>query len=182
VFFRQHVYRPEAVSLLVEEEVVATTAGKHTQGLDRFFARRYGKPVAGLAFCTLALVSTQQRRAFPLRVEQVVRSDAEKAATKAQADAKKQKAAATVQRRPGRPKGSKTPPKTDGTRPPEYVRITRMLNALLPRLSGVVSLTSLVLDGHFGNHNALQRAQESPLPLISTRRCDAALSFPSAGP
>ena len=39
------------------------------------------------------LVSIQARRSFPIRVEQVVRSDAEKAASKAKADAKKPKAA-----------------------------------------------------------------------------------------
>src|SRR5215469_4424531 len=80
VFFRQHVYRPEDVYLLVGDEVVATKAGKHTHGLDRFFASLYGKPVPGLAFFTLSLVSTQQRRSFPLCIEQVVRSDAETAA------------------------------------------------------------------------------------------------------
>src|ERR1700731_2325440 len=78
VFFRQHVYCPEDVYLLVGDEVVATKAGKHTHGLDRFFSSLYGKPVPGLAFFALSLVSTQQRRSFPIRVEQVVRSDAEK--------------------------------------------------------------------------------------------------------
>ena len=182
VFFRQHVYRPEDVYLLVGDEVVATKAGTHTYGLDRFFASLYGKPVPGLAFFTLALVSTQQRRSFPLCIEQVVRSDAEKAAIKAKGAAKKQKAAATVKRRPGRPKGSKNTPKADGTRPPECVRITGMLDALLHRLAGVVSLTYLVLDGHFGNPNALQMAQEHHLHLLSKLRCDAALYFPYAGP
>ena len=38
VFFRQHVYRPEDVYVLAGDEVVATKAGKHTHGLDRFFA------------------------------------------------------------------------------------------------------------------------------------------------
>ena len=65
VFFRQHVYRPEDVYLLAGDEVVATKAGKHTHGLDRFFASLYGKPVPGLAFFTLSLVSTQERRSFP---------------------------------------------------------------------------------------------------------------------
>ena len=66
VFFRQHVYRPKDVYLLVGDEVVATKAGKHTHGLDRFFSSLYGKPVPGLAFFTLSLVSTQQRRSFPI--------------------------------------------------------------------------------------------------------------------
>src|SRR2546428_5437198 len=181
VFFRQHVTRPEDVYLLVGDEVVATKAGKHTHGLDRFFASLYGKPVPGLAFFTLSLVSTQARRSFPLRIEQVVRSDAEKAATKAKADAKKQKPP-TGKRRPGRPKGSKNKPKADVTPTPECVRITGMLNALLTLIAGVVPLTYFVLDGHFGNHNAVQMARQSNLHLISKLRCDAALYFPYAGP
>ena len=74
VFFRQHVYRPGEVYLVAGDEVVATKAGKHTHGLDRFFASLYGKPVPGLAFFTLSLVRVQQRRSFPLCVEQVVRT------------------------------------------------------------------------------------------------------------
>jgi len=118
VFFRQHVYRPNDVYLLVGDEVVATKAGKLTHGLDRFFSSLYGKPVPGLAFFTFSLVSTQQRRSFPIRVEQVVRSEAEKAASKAKAAAKQVKAP-SAQRRPGRPKGSKNKPKADGTLTPE---------------------------------------------------------------
>ena len=47
VFFRQHVYRPNDVYLLVGDEVVATKAGKHTHGLDRFFASLYGSRFQG---------------------------------------------------------------------------------------------------------------------------------------
>ena len=181
VFFRQHVYRPDEVYLLAGDEVVATKAGKHTHGLDRFFSSLYGKPVPGLAFFTLSLVSTQQRRSFPIRVEQVVRSAAEKAASKAKADAKKQ-TPATAKRRPGRPKGSKNTPKADVTLTPELLRITGMLDALLKLIAGFLPLTYLLLDGHFGNHNALHMARQSNLHLISKLRCDAALYLPYAGP
>ena len=72
--------------------------------------------------------------------EQVVRSDAENAASKAKAAAKKAKAPC-AQRRPGRPKGSKNTSKADGTCTPELLRITGWLEALLHLLAGVVSLT-----------------------------------------
>ena len=39
-----------------------------------------------------------------------------------------------------------------------------------------------MLDGHFGNHNALQMARQCHLHLISKLRCDAALYFPYTGP
>jgi putative transposase len=57
-----------------------------------------------------------------------------------------------------------------------------MLDALLHLIAPVLSVTYLVLDGHFGNHNALHMARQCGLPLISTLRCDAALYFPSTGP
>jgi len=73
VFFRHSVPCPGDVSLVAGDEVIVTKAGKCTHGLDRFFASLYGKPVPGLAFFTLSLVSVQARRSFPMRVEQVVR-------------------------------------------------------------------------------------------------------------
>jgi putative transposase len=169
VFFRQHVYRPNDVYLLVGDEVVATKAGTHTYGLDRFFASLYGKPVSGLAFFALALVSTEQRRSFPVRVEQVVRSDAEKAASKAKAARRKQTPSLT-KCRPGRPKGSKNKAKADVTLTPELLRITGMLGALRQVLAGVIPLTYLMLDGHCGHHNALHVARQHNLPLISQLR------------
>jgi putative transposase len=180
VFFRHHVHCPADVYCVAGDEVIVTKAGKHTHGLDRFFSSLYGKPVPGLAFFALSLVSVQKRRSFPLRIEQVVRSDAEKAASKAKAEAKKQKLAA-AKRRPGRPKGSKNPHKAAATLTPELGRLTAMLMALLHLITTVLSVTYLVLDGHFGNHNALHMARQCGLHLISKLRWDAALYFPYTG-
>ena len=181
VFLRQHVHCPADVYFVAGDEVIVTKAGKKTYGLDRFFSSLYGKPVPGLAFFTLSLVSVQQRRSFPMRVEQVVRSEAEKAASKAQAAAKAPKAP-RAPRRFGRPQGSKNPPKAAATLTPELVRIKTMLTALLHLIATVLSVTSLGLDGHFGNHNAWHRARQCGLHLISKLRYDAALYFPSTGP
>src|SRR5262245_6774359 len=181
VFFRQYVYRPDEVYLLAGDEVVVTKAGKHTYGLGRFFSSLYGKPVPGLAFFAFSLVSVQARRAFPVRVEQVVRSATEQASRKAPSAAK-QPPAPTIKRRRGRPQGSKNKPKADVTLTPELQRITSMLGALLKLIAGFIPLPYLVLDGHFGHHNALHMAQQRNLHLISKLRCDAALYLPYAGP
>jgi putative transposase len=94
LFFRQHLWRADDVYLLAGDEVVVTKSGKKTHGLDRFFSSIYQHPVPGLAFFSLALVSTTERRAFPLRLDQVVRTDDEKAASKAKAGARQTKQAA----------------------------------------------------------------------------------------
>ena len=135
----------------------------------------------GLAFFTMSLVSVQARRSFPIRVEQVVRNDAEKAASKAKAAATQPKAPGAT-RRPGRPQGSKNTPKVDVPLTPEFGHITAMLKSLLTLIAGVIRLTSLVLDRHCGHHHALPMARQSHLHLISKLRCEAALYLPSVGP
>jgi putative transposase len=181
VFFRRHLYCPGDVYLVAGDDVIVTKAGKCTHGLDRFFASLYGKPVPGLAFFTVSLVSVQARRAFPMRVEQVVRSEAEKAASKAKAAAKQPKAPG-AKRRPGRPQGSSNTNKAPVTLTPELVRIKAMLDALRHLIAGFLPLTYLLLDGHFGHANALQMARQANLHLISKLRCDAALYVPYSGP
>ncbi len=120
-FFRQHLFQADDVYLLAGDEVVVTKAGKTTHGLARFFSSIYQRAVPGLAFFSLALISTNHRRAFPVRIEQVVRRDAEKAATTAKTTAKKTKEA-TPKCKPGRPKGSKNTPKAVATLSPELQR------------------------------------------------------------
>ena len=55
-----------------------------------------------------------------------------------------------------------------------------ILSRLLSLLAGWLPLIYLVLDGHFGNHNALAMVRQSQLHLISKLCCDAALCFPYA--
>ncbi|MDQ5853517.1 MAG: transposase, partial [Chloroflexota bacterium] len=180
-FFRTHLLQPDDVYILAGDEVVVTKAGKQTFGLDRFFSSIYQKAVPGVAFFSLALISTKTRRAFPLRLEQVVRTETEKAAAKAKAAAKKPKPPA-AKRKPGRPKGSKTKPKSEVSLSPELQRIQTMLQAQLHLMAGRMPMVYLALDGHFGNSPTLQMVRGCGLQLISKLRSDAALYFPYAGP
>ena len=181
VFFRQHLQRPDDVYLLAGDEVVVRKAGACTHGLDRFFAGVYGHVVPGLAFFCLALISTQERRAFPVRIEQVVRSAAEKTARRTKAAAQRTPQT-TAPRKAGRPKGSKNKTAADVSLSPELQRIQAMLQAQLKLMAGQLPLTYLLLDGHFGTHPALQMVRQCGLHLISKLRCNAALYLPYAGP
>ena len=178
--FCQHLLQSDDVYILAGDEVVVTKAGKKTFGLDRFFSGVLQKVVPGVAFFSLALISTKTRRAFPLRLEQVVRTEAEKAAAKAKAAKPPKPPVAT--RKPGRPKGSTNKPKTTVSLSPELQRIQTMLQAQLQLIAGRVALAYLTLDGHFGNNPTLQMARGCGLHLISKLRADAALYFPYAGP
>ncbi len=57
-----------------------------------------------------------------------------------------------------------------------------MIDALLHLIAKGIPLTYLVLDGHFGHHNALRTAQQCHVHLLSKRRSDSALYMPYEGP
>lgn len=180
VFFHQHLHRADHVYIMGGDEVVVSKAGHHTHGLDRFFAGVYGRVIPSLAFFSLSLIDTEQRRSFPVRIEQVVRTAAEKAASQAKAAAKH--APKPVEpRKPGRPKGSKNKTATDLVLSPELLRIQAMLKAQLKLMAGRIKVTYLALDGHFGNHPALHMVRQCDLHLISKLRCDSALYLPYDG-
>jgi hypothetical protein len=183
VFFCQQCYRREETYILAGDEVVVTKAGKQTYGLDRFFSSLYDKPVPGLAFFALSLVAVGERHAYPVSVEQVVRTEEEKAAIQAAKAAKAAKKAANAgsKNRGGRPKGRKTQPKDHVTLTPELQRIRASLATLLARMTGWMRVQYLVLDGHFGNNNALCMVRQHNLHLISKLRCDSALHQPYTG-
>src|SRR5262245_57162432 len=144
LFFRTHLFNADDVYLLAGDETVVTKAGKHTPGLDRFFASLYGKSIPGLAFFTLSLISTQERRSFPIAVEQTVRSAEEQAAAKTKAATKT--ATPPIKRKVDRPKGSSTTAKASCELSPELTRIQTQIRALLERIGGLLPLTYLVLD------------------------------------
>jgi putative transposase len=182
LFFRHHLLRPSAHYLLVGDESIVTKAGKKTHGLDHFFASLYGRVVPSLAFFALSLVDVAQRRSYPVMVEQVVRSETEKAAAKTARQKKKAKTKSKKGGKRGRPKGSKNRDKTQVTLTPELTRIQKMVRQLLELIADQLHLGHLVLDGHFGNNNTLQMTLQCGLHLISKLRRDAALYFRYDGP
>lgn len=180
--FRTHLYRPGDEYLMVGDESVVTKAGKETYGIERFFSSIFGKPVRGLAFFTLSLVSVNERKSYPLLVEQVVRSAPEQAATGQKQTAQQTKSAQSV-RKVGRPKGSKTKAKRTIEWTSELRRLERMGKSLLERINPLCCIRHLVLDGHFGNNNVTQMVRQSlGLHIVSKMRNDSALYLCYAGP
>jgi hypothetical protein len=175
-FFEQHLHQTEGEYLLVGDESIITKAGKATHGLDYFFSGLVNKVVKSIAIFSLSLVDVNQRCAYPLQVEQVVRTVEEKAAAK---ERKKKKSAKKnsdqLKKKPGRPKGSKNRDKTQVELTPELIRIQKMIKKQRVMLPNQLTIRYLALDGHFGNNNALQMVLQCNLHLISKLRHDAAL-------
>ena len=178
LFFRHQLYQPDETYLLAGDETVVTKAGKQTHGVDRFFSGLVQKPVGALAFFALSLVAVKGRRSYPVSLEQVIKTSQEKEAAKAKQAKRKnptQKREKAESRPLGRKKGSKNRDKSKIDFNAELTRIDTMIAALLNLIGGFLPLTYLVLDGHFGHHQAVLLARKNNLHLISKLRRDAAL-------
>jgi len=176
-FFVSQLYRSEREYLLAGDESVITKSGQKTHGLDHFFSGLLSKVVPSVAIFALSLIDIEKRRSYPIRVEQVIRSAAEKAAAQAQKRQRQAKQKAPVKGQPGRPKGSQNRDKTQVELTPELRRIQKMVKRQLAIFQNVLSIRYLVLDGHFGNKHALQMVRQCGLHLVSKLRHDAALHF-----
>lgn len=176
VFFHSHCFRGEQSYAIAGDEVVTSKSGQQTYGVDWFFSSLSERPIRGLAFFTLSLVSLQERQSYPLRIEQVFRSSS------SEPEPVVPPSPQPVKRRRGRPKGSKNKDKTQVTLSPELLRIRGMLEALLQMIEGGIPLRYVLLDGKFGHHKALQMVRQLQLHLVSKLRYDSALYHPYSGP
>jgi hypothetical protein len=182
ILFRMLLFQPGDEYILAGDEVVVSKAGDETYGKDCIFSSLAQRPIPGLAFFAFSLINVRQRRSSPIKMEQMVRSEEEKAACKAKAQARKTKKKPGEKRKPGRPKGSKNKDKQQVELNPELKRIQTMLQALLKLILTFLSLKYLVLDGHFGNWPSAWMVMQNNLHLVSKLRHDAGLYSLYAGP
>jgi len=177
LFFRHQLYNSDDSYFLVGDESVVTKSGKQTYGLDRFFSGLLGIVVPSLAFFTLSLISVKERTSYPMMTEQRIRSEAEKQASKSKSKKRKGKKKSSKKGKVGRPKGSKNKDKTQVKLTEELQQIKAMVKKQLVLINGLIPIQHLVLDGHFGNNNALQMTIQCGLDLVSKLRNDSALYF-----
>jgi len=175
-FFRHCFSHIGGVFIIAIDETVITKAGRKTHGLDRFFSSIYGKPVRGLSFYAISLVSTEWRISFPMMVKQVIRSEDE-SKQKEQNDGRFKK-----KRGRGRPKGSKNKNKADVGLPSYLCFIQSMLKKVQSLIGTTIPIKYAVLDGAFGNNNAMQMISQCNMQIISKLKCTSALYFPYTGP
>lgn len=177
LFFKQHLFNIKFEYLLAGDESVITKSGKLTFGLDRFYAGLLQKVVKSIAIFSLSIISVEERRSYPLQVEQVVRLQEEKVAAKAKKAKQSKKKSNPKKKNLGRPKGSKNRNKKQVKLTPELLRIQNAIKKQLQVLQPLVQIRHIALDGHFGNNNALQMVLQCGLHLVSKLRSDSALYF-----
>jgi putative transposase len=175
-FFRHGFSHIGGVFIIAIDETVITKAGWKTHGLDRFFSSIYGKPVRGLSFYAISLVSTKWRISFPIMIKQVIRSE-EELNQKEQNNSKSKE-----KRGRGRPKGSKNKNKANVELPSYLCFIQSMLKKVQSLIGTTISIKYAVLDGAFGNNNAMQMILQCNMQIISKLKRTSALYFPYTGP
>lgn len=174
LFFRKRFWKSEDEYIIAGDEVVVSKAGKKTHGLDRFFSGVQQQVIPSLSFFTFSLINVREEQSYPMQTTQMVKSEEEKAASKAKANAKKVKQP-TDKNPPGRPKGSQNKDKQAVVLNPELVRIQKGLHTLLATVGPAISLKYVAMDGHFGNYPSAFMVRQENLHLISKLRFNAAL-------
>ena len=184
-FFRAHLFDPKSVYLLACDESIVAKSGDETYGLSHFFASTYGKTIRGLGFFAVSLISVKKRRSSPMLMEQIIRGEASTTPRMPQTSVKKATGSKTSQTKGnqlGRPKGSKNRNKTEVVLSDTLKHLESMLKTVLATIDGQIPILYCLLDGYFGNNNALQMVRGCDLHLISKLRRDAALYLPPTTP
>ena len=182
MFFRTHLLDRESDYILAGDEVVVSKSGNSTYGLSRFFSSLYGKAIPGLAFLAMFLVSVNQRRSYPMVMEQIVRGTSSSNPGVSACEHRENTEVTTIKHKRQRPEGSRNRNKNDVVLSDVLKQLQTMVKALLQRVGDWIPLRYFVLDGFFGHNNALQMVKQCGLHLISKLRTDAALSLPPTTP
>jgi hypothetical protein len=175
ILFTSQLWQAGHEYIAAGDEVVIGKAGKETFGLGRFFSSLQHRVIPGLSFFVFSVIDVNERQSYPIHISQIVKPAGEK--TKQD----KKKSLRTTKRPRGRPKGSKNKKEEQPILSTELLRIQPVLQAFLAVLKGVLSISYLVLDGHFGNYPSAWMVRQTGLHFISKLRWDAALYEPFNG-
>ena len=169
--------------LLVGDETVVTKSGKKTYGLDRFFSSIYGKVVPGLSFFGVSLVSVEEQESTMLLLEQLTKEETttQKSSKPKPKKSNKNSSKNQPKNKGGRPQGSKNQNRRDIELPTYLQNIQGYFQQILDIVGDKLAIGHAVLDGAFGNNNALQMVRRLNLHLISKLNRNAALYFPYTG-
>lgn len=164
-----HLLRSDGLYLLAGDEVVVSKAGKRTHGVGRFYSGLAQQVIPSISFLAISLIDVQERRSYPLHIEQILPSSPSN-----------KPAAAQPKRKPGRPRGSKNHAKPD----PNLSPMLRLLQGMLGIIEAQIAhlrVKHVVLDGKFGNYPSTWTVRQAGLHIISKMRHDAALYLPYSG-
>ncbi len=164
-----HLLRSDGIYLLAGDEVVVSKAGKQTHGVGRFYSGLAQRVIPGVSFLALSLIDVQERRSYPLHIQQLLPAASDE-----------KRSVAQPKRTRGRPKGSKNYVKSKPILSPVLRLLQGMIGGVQAQI-GPLRVKHLLLDGKFGNYPSTWTVRQSGLHIISKMRHDAALYLPYSG-
>jgi hypothetical protein len=173
LLMRQYLLDTAEVVVLRGDDVVVTTAGQTTSGLDRFFASLYGQAVPGLCFLRVSLLSVKRRTSYPVVTEPVEK------ATEAVAPAQPPPQSGGQR---GRPKGSKKRNRREVELSPALRFLQAQSKKWLRQMGEAFKGGYVVFDGELGHNDAMQMVRQVGLHVVSKLRYNSALYCPYTGP
>ena len=147
-------------------------SGKASYGLGRYFSSIVNCPIKGLSFFSYSIVNVKRRCSFPMLMRQL---------TKDNQAANKRKESPKEKRKRGRPKGSKNKNRRDIPLSPMTQKLQDYLKDMLDVIGDTVKITYCLLDGAFGNNEAIQMVRRVGLHIVSKLNRRSALYLPFAG-
>jgi hypothetical protein len=178
-FIKKHM-PSVGVFLLAGDEVVSTKSGKKTYGVDRFFSSIQNQTTRGISFLNLSLISVESRKAWSIFTQQIVRENKEGCVKDKSSKKSKSKSKNKGNKR-GRKKGSKNKNRKDVELSPYLKFVQESIIKVLSIINKFVPIAYFLLDGAFGNNDAVQMILQTGLHLISKLRRDSALYFEYEG-
>ena len=188
-FIRHHFINRNGAIIIAGDEVVVSKSGKSTHGIGRFFSSLVGKPIPSLSFQVLSLISVDDRKSYPIYLEQMTKplkeeepESGKKSSGAGKKSSKKKSSKKSKNNKKGRPKGSKNRNPKDIELSPGLVFLKTMIDSLLKMIGSDITVMYFVYDGALGNNQGVQAVKRCGLEPIAKMRNDSALHFPYSGP
>jgi len=173
---KSHLSKKGKVYLLGGDEVIVSKSGKNTHGVDRFYSSIQNQVIKSLAFLNISLIDVEDRKAYPISMEQIVKESKDGCVKD-----KTKKKAKKVKRGVGRPKGSGNKNKENIELSPYLKFVKTSIESALELINKELDIVYFVYDGAFGNNNAIQMVKRAELQIISKLQRNSALYFPFTG-
>ena len=156
------------------DNTVVTKTGKFTYGIGKFFSSIQSKVVNGLGFQTVSVIDVNNKKSWPILIEQMQPKKAEE---------KRDENLDKPKRGRGRPKGSKNKNKKEVKLNAEMQQIQSMLSKVKSLFAdwSKVTIKYFVYDSALGNNAGLQMVLQSGFQLVSKLKNNSALYLPWSG-
>ena len=156
------------------DNTVVTKTGKFTYGIGKFFSSIQSKVVNGLGFQTVSVIDVNNKKSWPILIEQMQPKKAEE---------KRDENLDKPKRGRGRPKGSKNKNKKEVKLNAEMQQIQSMLFKVKTLFAdwSKVTIKYFVYDSALGNNAGLQMVLQSGFQLVSKLKNNSALYLPWSG-